>query len=287
LRTEAHAARAHIIQVPYDSGHRNFRMGLGPARLAEAGLGSIPGVSLHTIEVEARPFELGTTVKVLRSISEKVRLATQDHCFPMLLAGGCISTVGALGGLNPDPGAVIWFDAHADFNTPETTVSGFIDGMALAAASGRCWRNLTASIPGFHPVPEPNLVLIGARQFDPDERQALLGSAIAHLDTLRLRHHGWEESLAAAVRKLPERVYLHVDLDVLDRSEAVVNEYSSPGGLTLRELLQIIRLIGHQRAIVGAAITAYDPAVDRDGKAANAGIAVAKELLAAACIDLS
>ena len=71
------------------------------------------------------------------------------------------------------------------------------------------------------------------------------------------------------------------------RSAAVVNEYSSPGGLTLRELLQIIRLIGHQRAIVGAAITAYDPAVDRDGKAAQAGIAVAKELLAAACIDLN
>ena len=260
-------------------------MGLGPARLVEAGLGSNPGVSLDTIEVEERPFELGTTIKVLRCISEKVKLAAQDHCFPMLLAGGCISTVGALAGLNSDPAGVIWFDAHADFNTPETTLSGFIDGMALAAACGRCWRNLTASIPGFHPLPERNLVLIGARHFDPDERQALHGSEIGYLDTLRLRAQGWEESLAATVRKLPERVYLHVDLDVLDRSQGVVNEYSCPGGLTLRELLHSIRLIGQQRALVGAAITAYDPAVDRDGKAANAGIAVAKELLAAACID--
>jgi arginase len=262
-------------------------MGLGPARLAEAGIGSIPGVSLDTIEVEERPFELGTTLTVLRSISEKVKLAVQDNRFPMLLAGGCISTVGALAGLNSDPSAVIWFDAHADFNTPETTLSGFIDGMALAAASGRCWRNLTASIPGFHPVPERNLVLIGARHFDPEERKAFDGSDITSLDTLRLRDKGGEESMAAAVRKLPERVYLHVDLDVLDRSEAVVNEYSSTGGLTLRELLEIIRLVGHERAIVGAAITAYDPAVDRDGQAAKAGIAVARGLLAAACIDVN
>ena len=260
-------------------------MGLGPAHLAEAGLGSIPGVALHAIEVEERPFELGTTVNVLRSISERVQSAARHDCFPLLLAGGCISTVGALAGLNSDPVAVIWFDAHADFNTPETTLSGFIDGMALAAASGRCWRNLTASIPGFHPVPERNLVLIGARHFDPDERQALDGSEITCLDTPGLRDQGWEEALAASVRQLPERVYLHVDLDVLDRSEAVVNEYSSPGGLTLAELLHVIRLIGHQRAVVGAAITAYDPAVDRDGKARNAGIAVARQLLAAACID--
>jgi arginase len=262
-------------------------MGLGPARLAEVGVASIPGVSLRAVEVEERPFELGTTVRVLRSISEKVRLAAQDHCFPMLLAGGCISTVGALAGLNSDPSAMIWFDAHADFNTPETTVSGFIDGMALAVASGRCWRNLTASIPGFHPVPERNLVLIGARHFDPEERQALEGSEITCLDTLGSRSKGWEQALPAVLRKLPERVYLHVDLDVLDRSEAVVNEYSSPGGLTLTELLQIIGLIAHERALVGAAITAYDPAVDGDGKAANAGVAVANELLAAACIDLN
>jgi arginase len=262
-------------------------MGLGPARLTEAGLGSIPAVSLHTIEVEERPFELGTTIKVLRSISEKVKLAAQDNCFPLLLAGGCICTVGALAGLNSGPAGVIWFDAHADFNTPETTLSGFIDGMALAAASGRCWRNLTASIPGFHPVPETNLVLIGARHFDPEERKALDSSQIRYLDTLSLRDKRWEEALAPALGKLPERVYLHVDLDVLDRSEAVVNEYSSPGGLTLRELLEIIRRIGYERAVVGAAITAYDPAVDRDGRAANAGIAVGKELLAAACIDVN
>jgi arginase len=260
-------------------------MGLGPARLAETEIASIPGVSLDTVEVEERPFELGTTVRVLHSISEKVQLVAQDHRFPMLLAAGCITRVGALAALNSDPDAVIWFDAHADFNTPETTLSGFIDGMALAAATGRCWRNLTASISGFHPVPERKLVLIGARHFDQDERRALASSEIAHWDTLGWRQKGREESLAAAVRKLPDRVYLHVDLDVLDRGEAVVNEYSSTGGLTLTELLGIIHLIGHERAFVAAAITAYDPAVDHDGKARNAGVAVAPELLAAVCID--
>jgi arginase len=287
LRTEPHAAGARIIQVPYDSGHRDFRMGLGPARLVEAGLGSNPGVSLHTIEVEERPFELGTTIRILRSISEKVKLAAPDHCFPMLLAGGCISTVGALAGLNSDPAGVIWFDAHADFNTGETTLSGFIGGMALAAACGRCWRNLTASIPGFHPLPEGNLGFIGARHFDPDERPALQGSEIEYVDTLRLRHQGWEESLAAAVRKLPERVYLHVDWDVLDRGQAAVNEYSFPAGQASENCCTASASSATSDPWSGAAITAYDPAVDRDGKAANAGIAVARELLAAACIDVN
>ena len=97
MPSEPHAARAHIIQVPYDSGHRNCRLGLGPARLAEAGIGSVPAASIGTIEVEERAFELGTTGTVLRPIAEKVKLAAQEHRFPMLRAGGCIRPVGALG----------------------------------------------------------------------------------------------------------------------------------------------------------------------------------------------
>jgi len=72
-------------------------MGLGPARLTEAGIGSIPAASIGTIEVEELPLGLGTRVRVLRAIAEKVKLAAQDYRFPTLRAGGCISTVGAPG----------------------------------------------------------------------------------------------------------------------------------------------------------------------------------------------
>jgi arginase family enzyme len=78
---------------------------------------------------------------------------------------------------------------------------------------------------------------------------------------------------------------LHIDLDVLDREAARVNEYSSTGGLTVTEVLEAIRFIRHHRAIVGAAITAYDPSVDQHSKALDAAVAVVKELTAT-CIDI-
>jgi len=61
---------------------------------------------------------------------------------------------------------VLWFDAHGDFNTPESTLGGFLDGMALAIATGRCWTGLAATVPGFTPVAEENVVLVGARDLD-------------------------------------------------------------------------------------------------------------------------
>ena len=66
-----------------------------------------------------------------------------------------------------------------------------------------------------------------------------------------------------------------------------MNEYSSSGGLAVSELLQIIQLVSQNHAIVGASITAYDPAVDHDSKALHAAVAAVKELLSAACIDVS
>jgi len=98
---------------------------------------------------------------------------------------------------------------------------------------------------------------------------------------------GVEEALGKTLPRLPERVYFHIDLDVLDGAEASVNEYSSSGGLTVPELLHVIRFVGHNRGIVGASITAYDPSVDHDSRAVRAAVAAINELLAAACIDIS
>ncbi len=259
-------------------------MGNGPPHIAKY---LDCGASSDTITVEERPFELGTTFRILRAVSDRVKHSISDHHLPIVLAGGCITTLGSLSAIGPDSTTLIWCDAHADFNTPETTPSGFIDGMALAAVTGRCWHNLTASVPGYRPLPEKNVVLIGARDLDPDERTLLEQSEITWLSTESIRKKDIDNSLTTVLPRLPERVYLHIDLDVLDRAEACVNEYSSSGGLTVTELLQIIRVVGHNRAIVGASITAYDPSVDHDSKALHAGVAAVKELLSAACINVS
>jgi arginase len=288
LRSGRDLLRTHIIQVPYDSGRRDFRMGNGPSRLLEAGFASPEEVFVEKVVVEELPFELGTTFRVLRSLSERVKASTRNNCLPLVLAGGCISCVGTLSGLSPQPIAVVWMDAHADFNTPETTVSGFIDGMALAAATGRCWRNLTSSISGFQPVSERNVILMGARDLDQDERRLLERSDISWVDTATIRDRGLENAIGAALGKVaPERVYLHVDLDVLDRSEAGVNEFSSAGGLTVAELLRAVEVIAHSRSIVAAAITAYDPSYDTDGKALRAAQQLVKELQTVAGIAVS
>lgn len=261
-------------------------MGNGPAHIAQQ-LTNLKGVSRDTISVEERPFELGTTFTVLRAVTEKVKAAIESHRFPIVLAGGCLNSLGALSALGTESTALIWFDAHGDFNTPETTPSGFIDGMAIAAITGRCWCTLTASVPGFVPLPEKNVVLIGARDLDDEERTALENSKIRRLSSQSLRQHGIEKTLRGIFTDLPERTYVHLDLDVLDRSEARANEYSCAGGLSAAELIEIIRFIGHNRAIVGASITAYDPSVDQDLKALDAAVAAVKAVLAGACIAIS
>jgi arginase len=96
-----------------------------------------------------------------------------------VLAGNCISCIGTLAGLGDPPPAIIRLDAHGDFNTPESTLSGFLDGMVLATAVGRCWGKLAATIPGFHPTPEAQVVLLSARDFDVDERALLDHSAVS------------------------------------------------------------------------------------------------------------
>jgi arginase len=277
---------ARILQIPYDSGRKNFRMGNGPAHITRQ-LGNAKAVPTETITVEECPFELGTTFRILQAVPDKVKHALSLDRLPILLAGGCLNSLGCLSAIGPDSTALIWFDAHADFNTPETTPSGFIDGMALAAIAGRCWRTLTATVPGFRPVPEKNVVLIGGRDLDFEERIALVKSQITWLTAESIRSDGVEAALAQALPRLPERVYFHIDLDVLDRAEAWVNEYSSSGGLTVSELLDIIRFVGHNRGIVGASITAYDPSVDHDLRAVRAAVAALKQLLSAACIEVS
>jgi arginase len=160
---------------------------------------------------------------------------------------------------------VIWLDAHADFNTPETTPSGFLDGMALAALTGRCWGPLTASITGFHPVSDAHVVLVGARHIDPLEEQLLASSRVRRIEAARVRTDGVRVALDTALTELARhvsRVYLHIDLDVHDRAEAQANQYAEPGGLSPDSVRDLVRVTGERFSIVAAALTSYDPTHD-------------------------
>jgi arginase len=267
-----------VIQVPYDSGQKEVRMGNGPAHLVKHSLSFLNGIHIDQVEVEPLVFELGTSFRILRALSEKVEIAVRTKRFPLVFAGGCISCIGTLAGLGPGDNAIVWLDAHGDFNTPEITPSGFPDGMALAMATGRCWKNLTSSVPGFQPILEENVIQIGARDFDPEERKQLESSPVTRINVEAIRSRGVQGALIGAIQKLKaNKIYLHIDLDVLDISEARVNHFSSGGGLTIAELREIVRVIVHSGLVGAAAVTAFDPSCDEEGKIPGVVAALVKE----------
>ena len=270
----------HTILVPYDSGHRGARMGRGPLHFGEHGVSHRLRTSGHqvsevTIDVSAAfPTEVGTSFAVYRSLSERVRAVVAGGGFPLVLAGNCGSSLGTVSGVrgaSPNDGSaadsigVIWLDAHADFNTPETTTSGFLDGTVLAALTGRGWSALTASIPGFRPVPDAHVVLVGARDLDAEEERLLASSRVMRVEAARMRLGGARAALDPALTELARRVsrvYLHIDLDVHEPSEARANQYAVPGGLAAGAVRELVRVVAERFSIVAAALTAYDPSYD-------------------------
>jgi arginase len=276
-----------ITLLPYDSSRHRERMGAGPAHLVSHGLPERLSAAGHATRVtELAPTsgswiaEIGTAFDLDRQLAASVAATIARGAFPLTLAGNCISSVGTLGGVGDGPTGVLWFDAHGDFNTPESTVGGFLDGMALAIATGRCWTGLAATVPGFTPVVEENVVLVGTRDLDPAEDELLRASRVRHLPS-----DAPTSRIAAAIEVVARRVrqlYVHVDLDVLDESEGRANGYAGASGITVAGLLAAIQAAGARCPIAAGAITAYDPAYDLDGRVCAAAIEVALALAAAA-----
>lgn len=263
-----------IFQVPYDSGHYGERMGRGPLRLVEGGLVERLRAAGHDVELvpvvlDGFLTEVASAVEIHRRLSLAVGEARRAGRLPVVLAGNCNTAVGTLAGVGPATTGVVWFDAHGDFNTPDTSPSGFFDGMALAVACGHCWRKATATIPGFAPLPEGHVLMVGARDLDPPEQQRLAASEVARLSVEELRRDGVEpvESWRQRARVAGvARIYLHVDLDVLDPSAARVNAYAAAGGLTADEVLAVAGAARRELEVAALALTSYDPECDRDGR---------------------
>lgn len=260
-----------LIQVPYDSGHRGVRMGYGPEYFVQHGISEQLQRHGRTVAVESieaqRPFraEIYTAYELHRQLAQSVRAAQERGAWPLILSGNCNSALGTLGGIEAHQAGIIWFDAHGDFNTPETTTGGFLDGMALATATGRCWVRLTKSIPGFVPVPDERVLMVGVRQLDDGEQALLEQSQITLLKGEQIRESGLRKGLEqalVAMRSRVQQVYLHIDLDVLDIQVGRANSYAAPGGLFVEEMEQAITLIAQQFKIAAAAFTAYDPSCD-------------------------
>jgi len=272
-----------LIALPYDSGRFEERTGRGPSALVEGGL--IDALRSRKFDVDLTsirlPAAFQTEASALLELQGRavsaMREAISRGARPILLSGNCGPAVlSAAAALRGEPTGVIWFDAHGDFNTPETSPSGFLDGMGLSILAGQCWSALARRLENFPVFPMENVVQIGVRDVDPEEGLRLEQSAITRIapDCLPSLDKAMEE-LAARVSK----VYVHVDVDVLDTSEGMANSYACPGGLTFQDLYQAIELIGASVPIAAGSITSYDPEMDKDGRIAR-GIPRIIDLLA-------
>jgi arginase len=150
---------------------------------------------------------------------------------PLLLSGDCPAARGAVAGLQRRHRdlAVVWLDAHGDFNTPATTISGYLGGMALAMLTGRT-PELFGDALGLRPVADTDVVLAGARDLDPAERDALTAS--------RVRRVPADPAAITSALDGPGRtpVYLHLDIDVIDSAQLPGLRFPSGPGPSLTQI---------------------------------------------------
>ncbi|MGH8093212.1 MAG: arginase family protein [Chthoniobacterales bacterium] len=273
-----------LLLVPYDSGQRNVRMGAGPEHLRAAGLAEHLAAAKHRVDAEViEPAsmnwraEVQTSFELMRAVAEKVRAARTAGRFPIILSGNCLVAVGVIAGLGAGSG-VLWIDAHGDFNTPQTTMSGFLDGMTLATATGRCWVELARSIEDFRPVPDEAVVLFGTRDLDPGEAAALTRSEI-----VRLGPEAAQDEIEPVLQSLAQtlgKFYVHLDLDALDPSVGQANGYAARGGFSSENLQRLLAMITSHLSIKALTISGYDPSYDGDGRVCAVALQAAATIVA-------
>ena len=246
-------------------------MGAGPLCLLEH-----CGVEATEIEPEsAWRAEIKTSFELYGALAQRVHEAVVAGDFPVVLAGNCGAAVGTAAGIGCDDLASIWFDAHADYNSPDRTVSGFLDGMGMSILTGRCWHALASSVPRFRPLPPPLAMHVGARDYSPGEREAMLADGVplveaASLDRATLIAHLDE------MRRTASRVLIHVDLDVVDPKFGRANHYAVDGGLSPEQILQVIELAAERFTIAGLDLASYDPSQDPDGRIAEIAASIVR-----------
>ena len=188
------------------------------------------------------------------ALAIEVEKDVREELLPISLAGDCCTAVGVLAGLRRagiDP-LLIWFDAHGDFNTWETTPSGFLGGMPLAMLAGLGEQTLLEGI-DVKPLPQERIILTDGRDLDPGEEQLVTTSSIRHLtDPLELRHFPLED----------HAIWVHFDTDIVNPEQSPAQNYPAAGGLGVEELIQVFQLLANTGLIQAVSLSLWNPEMD-------------------------
>jgi arginase len=198
----------------------------------------VPASATETISPALPPGPVPARMSLLH---HAVAAAVARAARPLLLSGDCPAARGAVAGLQRRyrDVAVVWLDAHGDFNTPAITTSGYLGGMALAMLTGRA-PELSGEALGLRPVADTSVVLADARDLDPAERDALAASNVRRVPA----------DPAAITAALggpggPGRtpVYLHLDIDVIDGAELPGLRFPSGPGPSLTRIEECLAAV--------------------------------------------
>ncbi|MET3574427.1 arginase [Bhargavaea ullalensis] len=281
-----------IIGVPADFGQSRRGVDMGPSAIRYAGVeerlqelvqeirdeGDIPldkdlprdqsGTNLKNL-----PAVTGGNKKLAAEVSETVK----EGRFPLVLGGDHSIAIGTLAGLCEHYSnlGVIWYDAHTDLNTAETSPSGNIHGMPLAVAMGLGHEDLTSIGNGPKVKPE-NIVVIGARSVDPGERELVREKGIKVYTMHEIDRDGMKAVMEDAIRYLESRnvdgVHLSLDLDGLDPLYTPGVGTPVQGGISYRESHLAMEMLHSSGKITSAEFVEVNPILDEHNKTADVAV---------------
>jgi len=186
-----------------------------------------------------------------KSLAGLVEDAVRQDLLPVSLAGDCCTTIGVLAGLNRsglDP-LLIWFDAHGDFNTWETTPSGFLGGMPLAMLAGLGEQTLLEHLE-LDPITQDQIILTDARDLDPGEKELVASSSVRHLkNSAELLDYSFND----------QPIWVHFDTDIVNPLESPAQNYPATGGPGVKDLEKIFRHLADTGLIRAVSLSSWAP----------------------------
>ncbi|QHE54184.1 arginase [Pontibacillus sp. HMF3514] len=279
-----------IIGVPMDLGQLRRGVDMGPSAIRYAGIVEHLEHLKYTIEDLGdiripRPSQNNDNkldnLRNLNEITESshhlavtVDEVVEKDSFPLVLGGDHSIAIGTLAGISKHYNnlGVIWYDAHADLNTGESSPSGNIHGMPLAVSLGIGHEKLTSILDYYPKIKPENIVIIGARSLDEGERVLIREKGIKVYTMHEVDRMGMTQVVEETIDYLKEKtdgVHLSLDLDGLDPNEAPGVGTPVMGGLSYRESHLAMEILFQSNIITSAEFIEVNPILDEKNKTAN------------------